>query len=569
MNRLSHLWIVLLLLSAAAAQGVSRVALLPQKALLKVHVNHAHNVVNAVKTSPMGRLWQDPAMKPCLGDFSLQDELFKLVHKDIGHEGKGEMSKLMIEEIKMTRREVCVGINFEGDFYFSGWISPEDYKRSIAMDKRLAALEGETKRIARSRFQGIDLYRFITLDDEGEALRSHWSTAVGNTLVAGTDEEWVRRSVAKLKREQVEEPPDDASVKVTFDFQLWMSKMMGSAAMQSDARAQMDAAMQALGLNRVGALTVKLECLPDLMKVEASLPVGRSMNGLFSIFDVAPTSTGFKVPFVSGETVGYSVGKLNLLALWQAVPGILNGVAATPEQQAAAAGVLGQLPTMLGIDLENDLLVHLGQHYVSTSAYREGGALADLFALELRNEQAVQATLAKMMGEQSPLYAALQDVMEKNQFRGVDIYETSQQMGGNGTAISAAGGYLLVGDATMVRAALQGMNSDQSDQFYQRKEYAWLRARTPANAIGFSLTDLRRVVKGGNDVFASLRELDDLGSMTLSRSSRQKTWMDKMDLDQLPDSAFLAKFFGPLIGVSLIEDGVLHSKVDVLYPEVR
>lgn len=556
--------------ATGAALAVDRMSLLPPESLLKFRASNTVALIEAVKRSPLGTLWQDPAMQDFLKMPSLYDAFVETLE-----EGEDEAFKeafhLQLQMYLMLKGEVALGIK-DDEPYLVAWMSKEDYARSLQLDRRIVALQPESKRITRSRFHGVDVYEYTERNaEDAEQTDTVWSAAVGETVISGPDREWVQKSIAALERAPVTEPQKDARFDVVMDLPGMLAKVkagMLEGAATERSPSDVDRVFSVLGIDEVGAMKVTLDLKPDALILLADIPVGTELKGVLSLLDVTPVSTAIKVPFASEDVVAYSVMRFDLNALWGALPGMAMQIMQDPTQQSMVLASLGQLPGVLGVDLGNDLLAHLGTQYLSLMTLRDD-TVFEVGALEVRNEEALKASIEKMFSADAPLRTRLAGALKTEEIRGHRLYllpkaEDPEQK----SAVAVAGGYLLLGDAEGVRAALTGLISSQSRRFYGRPEMVQLQKLTPSVAMAYSFTDLPRLIKALSTTMDALRDqgvlaplVSGLGGGALANFTRG------LDVSKIPDLSHVATFFGPLFSHTQFQDGVLRSRSECRYPE--
>lgn len=631
-------FIGLTLAMAGQTLALERKDLLPQQSSVVIRLSSAPGFLTAVDRSPVGRLWRDPKIQDFLGKPPTGEDLLRRIFandkKPCATQAEKEISQLTFEMMKMLKGEVVFGLNpmSKEEPFILADLAHTNYIRSIAMDRRISELKPEYMTISRSRFMDLDIYAFThteelsrTRSDDAEAgtendttnappkrktVRKSWQCHVGQTLICGPDETWVKATAAKLLKEKLSEPSGDPELTLRVDIPYLIdiaakegqkrvaeqrrrrqeanpqNANPGAGAAEPPAPPDLAAIMKAFGLGSVGVMEARCTMKPTSCTFDATLPIGDQRKGLLSLLDATPSSTALRVPFASEQTVSYSVGRIDIAALWKAIPGIISEISPDPQAQFMFNAVVNQFVLMLGVDINADLLAHLGTQSVSVLNLQKN-ELEQLLAIELRNEESFRASLAKIFMEGGQIRAMLGRRLSIEKAGDRTLYVFDPSAGGTPAvadtdapaknapprpvkrfALTTAGGYFLWGEEPAVRNALQSLSApERAARFYAGPLFQRLQRLTPKTSIGYEITDCAQTMRA---VLAALTEQE--GAMAeFKKSVRAGLALDQMSGDQskLPSTDYIAAFFGPLVSYSEIREGRLVVHIDGFYPERR
>ncbi len=571
--RVAALWMCMAVCSASA---IERMALLPDGSVVRFRAVNTSGLVDALKTTTFANLWNDTAVRDFMGNPSIETAIKLQLEDETLDDSDRESARLMMDMIMMLQGELVVSIDVDGNPNVVAWMSEEDQQKFMVNQRRVVELSEGSGRITRSRFQGADVYRITTVSDEEaaedgieEETQDEWFAWIGETMIFGMEEEWLHRTISTLKREQIEEPGEKNTIELFVDIPSIITAVRKEFEEQPDAGAEFDRILSALGVTDMGVINVKAEISPKLVKVNADIPLGSERKGILSLFKVPRSTTSFKVPFVSGNTIGYNVSRMNLNALWDAVPGMLTQIVPDPSGQAMISGMLDQISIMLGVDLESDLLDHIGTQFVTIQISTEDN-IATTYALELGNEAAFKASLSKVLSEGSPMYTNLSGsgALKEEELRG-ETYFVIDPLGNGEEAIAlaAAGGYFIAGDAAGVKEALQGLSSRQADRFYSGKIFSELRKWVPPTAFEYSVQDTGAMIKLMIDLLSE--ELGMIGA--ISQPDDMPPFMQEMvgriEMNKMPSGDHISSFFGPVLSYSELHGDTLSIRIELRNPE--
>lgn len=589
--------------------------LLPVEAAMVVRLSSAPGVLQAVDASPLGCLWRDRQMQAFMGEPPTGEALLRHILSSGDEESddaEKEIAELEYAMLRMISGELVVAVDpsaQEDDAWIVATIPRADYERSLAMDRRIAELKHGTMTIVRSRFMEQDIYAFTETEEGDEVdgadakaetkIRRNWQCHVGQTLVSGPNEEWVKASVARLLKETPREPAGAPEVTIRIDvpglisaaakeeaenrnrLRESLAQHNPSAAARLADRPQMSAMLKALGLGDVGVLDLRLVLHPTMCQFDVALPIGESRSGVLALFDATPSSTALRVPFVSDRTVSYSVGRLDLRAFWKALPSLFAQIAPNPQQQAFFEAMLVQITTFLGIDPDTDLLAHLGTQMVSASSI-SNDEIMQVVGFELRNEAAFRASLDKLFAEGSQVRALLGTSLKEERIGEHTFYiigetpsveetEDEEDDGDDAApegAVAVAGGFVLSGDEAAVRGALQSLATpEQAARFYSGPLFQRLQRTVPTTACGYEILDFARIVRAVLSALAA--DAEGMLGTVIAEGIESFGFKGSPDPGRLPPFSHVTSFFGPVVTATDLRDGRISIQVQGFYPEAR
>lgn len=565
---------------AAAAAAAGRVDLVPENAAVVVRVSNAAGFFGGLGESSLGRLWKDPRMQNFLGQPDLEQSL-----REAMCGGKeGEAQHLQWDEFMMLKGEIVVVLDVEHDEpLLIAHLAAEDYRRSLEMDRRIFELQTDEKTVmTRLPFQGEELVRFTTEHADGTQ-SVNWQAHVADTLLAAPDREWVEQRIAGLKKEKPAEPqglPElDVSVRVAALLEEIAKRMDEEAATSPQAAGAGQPpppspakVMEALGLTDIREINFKATLHPDRMVADMRMPVAEPLRGVLSMLDVRPSPADLRVPFVPEGALTYKVSRIDLLALWRAIPGMLSAI--SPQAQMQFQAVVGGFAGGMGLDIEKDLLAHLDTQYVSYNAM-DGDAPVSVTALRLKGETALAGTLGRLFGDTSMLRGMLGEKLKREEFRGFTVYRVEVDPAQPSPAIATGGGYLLYGADNAVRGALRALAAPQAaDQaFYRSPLAADMRRMVPPRAFGYNAVDWPTFVRGAlteatkQKIAQALQQALAVGQA--DEDDEVAAFITKLDWSKLPPGSHIASFLGPSFSFAELVNGVLRLSAVLHYQSPR
>ena len=558
-------------------EGGSYAGLLPADSALVVEVSNMKRILAEVEKSSLGRLWNDAKVQDFLGHPDL-DKLMSGELDDTLGPAEKEQRRIQWEMMKMLKGRILLGFRVEDDEpHIVADLAPADYRQSLAMDQRLLELDKESEvTITRSRFMGVDVYCRRTPqtgnDPNAVTVSEQWSSLVGATLLVSPHREWVRKSISRLKNSPAGLAPATSTVRISLDLPVFLDGIAKEAAEAREGTPELQGApfpppdpqriLAALGLRETGVMRLEIALLADRAEVDFRLPVKDMEKGIFRLIDLSGVSPDIRVPYVAGGVVGYKASRVDLFRVWQALPQIIMATL-PPERMMAVPGMIGWVNGTLGVDLGNDLLVHLGTQVVGVHIV-EDGEQGSVTGIELKNELGLKSGLAKVFAQGGPLESRLGSSLKRETFRENPVYEIGAT---NRTfAFSVADGYLFYGAGEAVRYALRalGDGGKGASRFYASPMYRRLVQEIPRPVAAYSFANLPELVRGGEQSGSGWNALEQaLRAAAAARS--EQPFFANMDFSKMPGMAHFASFFGPWFSYTEKKDNTIHSRTKLYY----
>ena len=523
----------LLLTAALPASAVQRADLLPENRLFDFQISNIGDFLSGMKQSSFGRLWADPQFQNFLGNPEADDWMDLI--SDGGNPAEREM---LAEQFKAITGEVLAALTSDADdLYLVLAMSPEDFERSLVLDEKLAALEDADFRIVNDVFQDIDLIRHIA--DPGTPMESStWQAHLNNTLVMGPSREWVERSIVQLKKEPVEEPEGHPALTLNMPLSYIIGNIVREAEMSGVENAEAGTAQlfESLGLLGIESFSSRIELTEEEMVMDNQLLVDSLDKGLFTMLDMTPVEMP-SVGFIPETITQLEVGRVNLPHIWKEIPVMLDAV--LPELKPQFDSILSSVRQQIGIDLEQDLIAHLGTRYLGFTTL-ENEVLLSVLAIELSDSQSFRQTLARIMSSPA-VQPDIDLVLDTVDFLDHTLYVSKNPDPAEAFAFAVSGNYLLYGEPDSVRQVIRAESSPNAanNRFEQTELVQQLRRFVPTGAFGFSAIDWRK-----NMAFL-VRQVQQPENhrLLLEEWAMSGAPIPPPEFDKLPPADYLASFF--------------------------
>jgi len=539
----------LLLALPLATTALERTELLPPQAQAFVRVSNTTNFWNQLKKSSIGRLWQDQQFQDFLGnpDTETWQEMFF----------DGEMTaedEIFLEQLKTLNGELILAFDMEGENpYIVATMAKADFDRSLVLDDRMRELVDEPFDIVRQRFQDTEIIMHVKSPGTPKESRS-WQAHVGATFVMGDSREWVERCIVRLTKDAVKEPEGNP----VLNFNIPLATLIEDAFTKGEAGASERAVLEALGIMDIENFTSTIELQDDQMVADNNLRIAALGKGLFTILDVQPSELP-TVTFIPENIATIEVGRFNLLGLWQEIPNVL--AQAQPEMKPQFDMLLAMIQQQAGINLEQDLLAHLGKKYVAFSTV-ERTKQDSVVAVDLENGAAFKKGLETALSAPAmqPYVAA---GIEIEDFLDHTIYTLKEADPSNTMGLAVTGDYLLYGTPDGLRQVIRSKTSDAAANLaFERTELVkGLREIVPSRAFTYSAIDWKKNM----DVILGELTKPEYTAMIRQRWAMSGSALPPPDFKKLPPSDHIASFFN--VSYQYIEAGPhgLHQKIILKY----
>ena len=543
------------LLIACSVQAASRFSLIPKDSDVIVRVSSVSGVTEALKTTSFGRLWNDPKFQEALGEYDLE----KFLKESIFSDATEEERHLYMEEAKMLSGEVVFAANIaEEEFTLIAAISEEDFKRSQVIDRRLCEIEQNATVIHKDSYQGIDIFSHT---QTGEDDSTSWQAFIDNTLLMSSSEEWLKKTITQIKKIPIKQKDDEQP---TLAFRINIKSLLDKFVKETEAdiaetksnSPEIGSMMpefsptkiiDALGFSGLKTVTISMKLHEDRMVSQSLLAIEKPLKGILSMVDLTPSPIDLKIPYAPERIISYEVSRINLMALWQQIPQLLNE-ALPPQLAAQANGGLMMSSAMLGVDPGRDLIAHLDTQIIATYLDDEPEPKG-MFFMRLKNEEALQGSLQKIFAETGMLRQQMGEGFKLEIFRDSNLYEFITPGTNTTFAFTAESGYLVMGSGDVVRQYLRAIDSNEvaNQAFYKSRLYSELRKRVNSKSVGYSAMDIGKYVKVLLNMVIDNAALAGAGAMCQTKTGGNNPFPN-FDMKKLPSADYMSKFFGASFG---------------------
>jgi hypothetical protein len=546
---------VVLLVIPLASTALERTALIPADAQTYVRISNVTDFLSKLQQSSAGQLWADRQFQDFIGnpDGEIWEEML------FGSEQTAE-TEMYAEQLKMLKGEVILGFNTKnGTIRIIAAMSTEDFQRSLVLDDKLSEIGEIPLRIIRDTFQDVEIIQHIEAPGTPEE-DSSWQAHLNNTLVMGGSREWVEKSIVQLKKEAVTEPEGNPE----FNLNLPLAEFIRDKLLEEQNPAPSPMApdpevlLESLGLMGVEKLTTRIELKDAETVVDNTLTVTSLGKGLFTILEFQPVELP-AVGFIPENIAMIETGRFNLLRFWQEVPAVL--AVAMPSAKPQFDMMLNMLRQQTGIDIEQDLLAHLGTRYFSFSAMDEG-ALLSVTAIDLKDSQAFNTGLQTALASPA-LQSQVAMLLETVDFLGHTLYVSKSTAPSEAISFTVMGNYLLYGHPDALRQVIRNETSGTvpGTAFERTELITGMRQAVPQTAFSFSAVDWKKCMT------ALIREVTKPDRMRLI----QQNWASRggplppPDFNKLPPADHIASFFNMTYQyIEKTGDG-LHQRIILKY----
>ena len=530
--------------------GLQRLDLVPPKGQAYVRVSNTVEFWDKLKKSSMGRLWADQQFQDFMGNPDTE-----AWHSIFFDGDSSDEDKVWLEQVKMLTGEVIFAMDMETEnIYIIADMSEEDFQRGLDLDNDLREIMEDPFDVVKSSFQGVEIIQHVEYPGT-ESETMNWQAHVGRTFILGYEREWVEQCIVRLKNDEIKEPAGNPVLNIKFPIRDLLLDSLGDAASDQEDRRL----FEALGFLGIDAITSRMELLDDEMIVDNNLTVEDLKAGLFSVLDTEPSELP-TVQFIPENISSLEVGRMNLLGLWNEVPVILSQMDPAAKQQFDMA--LSMIGSQTGINLEQDLLAHLGTKYLSFATVA-GETQSSIIALELKDGMAFKQGLESGLTAPAmqPYVAAMldqADFLDHTIYTPKNVNDPTEIMG-----IAVAGEYLLYGDPEGLRQTIRGMaNAGAANTSFEQTELVQgLRKHVAPSAFGFGAIDWKKNM----DVILAELTKPEYTNLIQQKWAASDSPLPPPDFDKLPAADHIAQFFN--ISYQYIEanENGLHQKIFLKY----
>ncbi len=532
-----------------ASFSLERTALLPPEAQMYVRVSNTVTFWDKLKKSSLGKLWVDPQFQDFIGnpDDEVWQELF--------FQGDSEAEdQVFMEQMKMLNGEVVLAFDLKTDHpYIIATMSKDDFIRGLELDDKLRDVVKDPFEVVKSTFQNVEVVEHIENVGTPEQVSS-WQAHIGNTFILGYTREWVEQSIVRLKKSEIREPEGNPVLTINLPLaQMIEQELENDGAEESDR-----ALLEAMGILDVELFNSTIEFKDDEMVANNILGISDLGKGLFTLLDVQPSELP-TVTFIPENIASLEVGRFNLMQLWQEIPIFLT--TAQPEAKPQFDMILAMIQQQAGINLEQDLLAHLGTKYVAFSVV-EGDTQSSVVAIVLEDSMAFKQGLETALSAPA-MQPYVATGLELSDFLDHTIYTLKESDPNDAMGVAVAGDYLLYGDLDGLRQVIRSETSDAAaNQNFERSELVkGLRQHITPRAFGFSVVDWKKNM----DVIVQELTKTEYVSLIQQNWAKSGSPMPPPDFNKLPPADHIASFFNVSYQYIEAKGNDLHQKVILKY----
>lgn len=525
-KRFSRILAALVLLPLTG-HALERSDLLPPEAPIYMRISSVTNGVEMLMKSSLGKLWTDEQFQDFLG------QPMKEGWEALLYDGElTEDEKIELEQLKMTKGELIIAgdMGFESPYIVMA-MGKEDFLHSLELDDKASESETDPFRIIRDSFQGEDVIQHIYKPGTPEE-NAYWQAQLNDTLVMGPSQEWVEKSILKLKQEAVEEPEGNPVVILNVP----IGELIRKEIENGMADPETTAVLEAMGLLDIRQFTMKIELKDTEIVADNTLYVDRLDKGLFTVLDTRPTP----VPtdgFIPGNIATLEAGRFDLFAFWKEVQNFMTAV--LPEQKPQLDLLLGMVRQQAGIDLEMDLLANMGNKFISFGVVEDDQYVSN-FAIELKDSRAFKRALETALTSPG-LKPQMDLVLETVDFIDQTLYVSKDTEPSESFAFAVVNDLLLYGSPSAVRQVIRDLNSGTATRSrIENTELAkGLRQYVPSSAFGFGAIDWKKCMT------FLIRALDNeyVVQMVSQEWAISGAPIPPPDFSKLPPADHIASFF--------------------------
>jgi hypothetical protein len=529
----STIALTLLLAIPLTSTALERTALIPADAQTYIRVSNVTNFLSKLKKSSAGRLWEDRQFQDFIG--SPGPESWEEILFDGEKTAEDEM---YIEQLKMLKGELILAFNTKNEApHIIAALSTEDFQQSLVLDEKLAEVGEIPFRIIRDTFQDVEVIQHIEAPGT-PAEDSSWQAHLNHTLVMGGSREWVEKSIVQLKKEPAEEPEGNPVLNVNLPLAEFIRDQLleEQAAAPSPMSPDPIVLLESLGLMGIEKFTTRIELVDTEMVVDNTLAATSLHKGIFTILDFQPVELP-AVGFIPENIAMIEVGRFNLLRFWQEIPAILS--VAMPSAAPQFDLMLALLRQQTGIDIEQDLLAHLGTRYFAFSSV-EGETLLSVTVIDLKDSQAFKHGMETAMASPA-LQSRIAMLIETIDFLGHSLYVSKNTAPSEAISFAVIGNYLIYGHPDALRQVIRSETSGAAPgtAFEHTELVKGMRQSVPQSAFNYSTVDWKKCMA------ALIHEMTKPDRVQLI----QQSWATRggplppPDFNKLPPADHIASFF--------------------------
>ena len=567
---------------------IDRLALVTDADLV-VHCSDTAAFAAALAHSPLGRLWNDPAMRAIREGQSLEGLLRLALIDAADGENAAQINDIYMEQIKMLSGEFILGLNFNDlgaapAFTTVAAISEADFMRSLEMDKLLHALENDETISASEDFRDTRIYTYIEKQEAGD--RFYYQAFYNGTLVMSENRPWLEQALIQLMDAPVREPGGAPLLTINGKAGLIdrIQAQVTQKIRESETPFDLTALVNGLGFDTLGDIRMQVGMQTD--RVDMTLEIGRRGewdHGLMVLMPPEPAPVDFRLAYVPPDVASYQVTRLDLNALWQQVPEILRKI--SPEFQMQFSLGLNAVGGMMDININEDFFNNLDTLAFSFNRFGDQGQEM-IYGLNVRDSDAMERTLRKLFAEHSPLAAQMHQFYRESDIQGHTIHMLQFPVpadDGENTIIHEVGltvvdRALVIGNGSLMVDYVQAAVNNQSPPaFYESRPFQDMIARMPDEACSYAVSDLSAYVRFFTNEIRTAAARTNTHQASPANADEDCDCEEEYDpltmffrnieVANLPSNDVMASYFSTSDGYNMIDAAGFRAAMTIHYPE--
>jgi len=608
--------LILILSYSPALRAYNRSELMPGSDLT-IRISNVAQFIAAIEKSNFGKLWNSNEMKPFINNQSLADVLKETLLATLLGEKKSnkQLAHLTWQQLQLNNNEFIIGFSFgdKVDLSLTAGMDEAAYLEDKKLDDRIVELDDDLSERRKQIFNGTDIYVAELKAPDGTS-DSIYSSFYGGTFVQSSDLEKVEKCIVKLKSQLPEEPATPPTLYIGINnrfisnsLERWLTppapaeedfdeedeeESAEDSAMMADEKSAVPdphrakTILKALGLDLLQGISLELILNPGSADFKLAVDVNGplSRKGLWSVFSNEKIPRNYRLPYVPEDALAYQVMQLDLNSLWKEIPTMLEAI--DPKVAAQFQAYTGMFTAAYQLNLSKDIFENLGT-MMTTVTCMDGLKQLDMYVWQLRNSDAIEKFLAKMLGETSPLKAQFQNYLNVYDLQGQKLYCFTTPVRRNPaappdqnpdaetplvTSIAVTGNNLVFGADKMVRDLINAVPAKNMRTLYQTPDYNTLMKQVPDDALAFKITDsaqLMRFLLGFLKNPVIFQGMQNAAAQANQNLTPWQEFLKNLQYRRLPEQEFITSFFGKIVSYFHLEGNSLVSRGSFSYQAVK
>ncbi len=552
-------------------------------------ISNTTDMLEAVKKSPLGELWNSPEMEAFRDGRTMDEHIQEAMRTNSDSATEDRLGEIYLEEIKMLKGEVILGFEFndqdaEPKMCIAAAMTKEAFDRSLELDARIHELEDTETITATENFNGIEIHTYVVKGEAEDDDEFHYQAFYKGTILMGEKKEWLEKSLAALMERSVREPADAPSAALLLKPGLlaqMKQKMLENLPEERDAT-DVDRLVSSLGVEAIGETGITYTMKPESAQLDLTVQkTGEWDRGLMLFIPTEPAPADYRISYMPEEPASYGVARTDFARIWAEIPVILKQIA--PDMEAKFNLGVGSIGGMLQINIDKDLFGNLDNLMFNYSRIVEERQ-EWIYGFRVKDAAAMNQMLFTLFDENAIIRSQLGDMYREVTIQGNTLHMLKipgASMDAEGPVFQNFGVVvldqaLLVGHENLLMDHVQS-TADKSGEpaFYKSDKYTAMMENIPSGAFRYSMGSLSKI---GEYTLAKIRESesheDDLfADDEMEGPDVEEAFMDRFlegfKYDQLPADEVIAGYLGDFEGYSLANEKGLESVLTIRYPRKK